>query len=279
MIQSQRFKRIKKDYQLKNLQNPFRREKKKKGKSFVKFVIIGIFLLLCFLVWVILASPWLTLKKIEINGLTRLNNSELENLVWSQTQRSKLFIFKQSNIFLFDKQVLVKNILDSYNFAGLEAVKKLPATIELKVSERPFSFIFKEGTNFYYASNDGSIIKEVNVSEDDKKKYLILENNTSSLINEKNRLILQENYLNFILTLGQELSLHQDLPVERFIIDQEFNTIKVKFLNGPLVYFNVKSGASEQVNRLVLVKNEKIKDNFSKVNYIDLRYGERIFIN
>ena len=279
MIRSQRFKRIKKDYQLKNLQNPFRREKKPKGRGFVKFIIVGLFLLLCFILWTTFASPWVNLNKIEISGLTRFTNSELEKIVWSQTQQTRFFVLKQSNIFLFDEESLVKNILASYNFAGLEVLKKLPTTIELKVSERPFSFIFKEGTNFYYASNDGSVIKEVNVSEDDKKKYLILENNASSLINEKNRLVLQENYLNFILALGQELNLHQDLPVERFIIDQEFNTVKVKFLNGPLVYFNVKNGVSEQVNRLVLVKKEKIKDNFSKVNYIDLRYGERIFIN
>lgn len=279
MIRSQRFKRIKKDYQAKNLKNPFRREKKSKGKRFVKLIIFSIFLFLGFIGWLFLASPWLNLKKVEISGLTRINNSELENLVWSQTKQNSLFIFKQSNIFLFDKPSLVKSISDNYNFASFEVVKKLPKTIELKISERPFSFIFKEGNSFYYASNDGSIIKEVGVSEEDKKKYLILENNTASLINEKNRLLLQENYLNFILTLSQELSLYQDLPVERFIIDQEFNTIKVKFLNGPLVYFNVKNAASEQVNRLILVKREKIKDNFSKVNYIDLRYGERIFIN
>lgn len=279
MIQNQRFRKIKKDYQSKNLRNPFRSVKKTKGKSFIKLIIVGIILLFFFLLWLILASPWLNLNKIEISGLTRLNNFELEKNVWSQTQQTRFIIFKQHNIFLFDKKSFTKNILLSYNFAGLEVIKKLPSTLELKVSERPFSFIFKEGTNFYYAASNGSIIKEVNVSEEDKKKYLILENNASSLINEKNKLILQENYLNFILSLGQELSLHQDLPVERFVIDQEFNTIKVKFLNGPLVYFNVKSGVSEQVNRLALVKKEKIKDNFSKVNYIDLRYGERIFIN
>lgn len=279
MIQSQRFKRIKKDYQKKNLRNPFRREKKQKGKGFVKLIILGIFLIFFFLLWATFASPWLNINKIEISGLTRFTNSELEKIVLGQIQETRFFVFKQKNIFLFDQQSLVKNILASYNFSGLEVEKNIPSTIVLKVSERPFSFIFKEGTSFFYASNDGSVIKEVNVSEDDKKKYLILENNAPSLINENNRLALQEDYLNFILALGQELSLHSDLPVERYIIDQEFNTIKAKFLNGPVVYFSVKNGVNEQVNRLVLVKKEKIKDNFSKVNYIDLRYGERIFIN
>jgi pyruvate/2-oxoglutarate dehydrogenase complex dihydrolipoamide dehydrogenase (E3) component len=59
----------------------------------------------------------------------------------------------------------------------------------------------------------------------------------------------------------------------------EFNTIKVKFRNGPLVFFNTKTDVVSQIDRLVLVKKEKIGDNFSKTNYIDLRYGSRIFIN
>jgi len=94
-----------------------------------------------------------------------------------------------------------------------------------------------------------------------------------------NHQYLYEDYLNFILTLSKAISNYPELSVEKFEIDQGYRSVNVKFVNGPMVYFNTKLDAAEQLNRLILVKKEKIKDNFSKVNYIDLRYGDRLFIN
>ena len=117
------------------------------------------------------------------------------------------------------------------------------------------------------------------VNPDDLKKYFILENKTPTTLINQDKIDIPADYLNFILNLSQSLTAYPELPVENYQIDQEFRSISVKFINGPTVYFNTKLVASEQLNRLIIVKKEKIKDNFSKVNYIDLRYGDRIFIN
>jgi len=173
-----------------------------------------------------------------------------------------------------------KNILTSYNLATLQIVKKPAHTLLVKVGERPYSFIFQQGNDLFYASGDGYIIRESVVTDADKTKYLILENkNNNNLITDNNKIGISDDYLSFILALANNLSTKPELPVERFIIDQEYNTIKVKFRDGPLAYFNTKTDVKSQVDRLLLVKKEKIKDNFSKTNYIDLRYGDRIFIN
>ncbi len=188
--------------------------------------------------------------------------------------------FKQNNIWIFNKDEAREIILSSYNLASLDIIKQPAKTLFVKVGERPYSFIFQQGNDFFYASIDAYVIREENVSEDDKSRYLILENkNNIDLIDSNNKINISDEYLQFILDLANNLSAVPELSVERFIIDREFNTVQVKFREGPLVYFNIKSGAKEQINRLVLVKREKIKDNFSKTNYIDLRYGDRIFIH
>ena len=274
-------KKIKKDYQSKNLCNPFfHKAKKKPEKNILILVFVSSFLLLIFLIWFFLSSPVWKINNIQVEGLTRFSDNDLKNKIFDQMSKSRYGLFSQSNIWLFDKSEVEENILSAYNFSNLKIVKKPAHTLLVKVGERPYAFIFQEGTGLFYASVDAYIIRESAVSEEDRPKYLILENkSSSSLINEQNKLNISETYLNFILDLANKLTKHQELSVEKFIIDSEFNTIKVKFREGPLVYFNTKTDAEEQINRLVLVKKEKIKDNFSKTSYIDLRYGDRIFIN
>jgi len=275
------FKKIKKDYQCKNLCNPFfRKPKKAPNKRFFACLLALSILFIIFLFWFFCAAPVWRINNIKVEGLTRIPDTDIKNKVWEQTEKSRYLIFKQDNILLFDKDDVQKSILSAYNLASLQIIKKLPKTILVRVGERPYSFIFQQGNEFYYASSEGYIIRESVVSEDNKAKYLILENkNTNSLLDEKNKINISTDYLNFIFELANSLTTHQELSVERFIIDQEFNTIKVKFKDGPLVYFDTKVEAKTQVDRLVLVKKEKIKDNFNKTNYIDLRYGDRIFIN
>ncbi len=275
------YKKIKKDYQRKNLKNPFFR-KKEKGRSsnFWKFLIFLIFTAIVALVWFFLASPFWHLENVNVSGLTRFDESELKNIIETRKENKRWLFFKESNFFAFKADEVKLEILDKYNFSDLQINKKIPRTIELKINERPYSFIFQEGSDYFYASSDGYIIKEVPVLPGDMDKYLILENKSSSVtIGAKNKLTLNNDYLNFVLDLNSRLSASADLPVERFIIDQELNSVIVKFKNGPAVYFSVKSDAGEQVEYLALVKKEKIGDNFSKTNYIDLRYGSRIFIN
>ncbi len=275
-------RKIKKDYQAKDLKNPFFRQKQtaNKSKRLRRWPFIAVPALIGILAWFFWAAPIWQLKTIDIQGLTRIDKAELENIARSREANSRWLFFKESNIFLFQEKELYSEIIDKYNFAQLEIRKLLPNKLEIKISERPYAFIFQQGSEYNYASGDGYIIKEVPVSEEDKGKYFILENKSQVVsVGNKNKLSLKQEYLDFFFALSGKLAEHADLPVERFIIDQELNSLTVKFKDGPAALFNVKNGAGEQVADLALVKKEKIRDNFSKTNYIDLRYGNRIFIN
>ncbi len=275
-------RKIKKDYQAKDLKNPFFRQKQtnKKGKGLRLWPFIVAPILIGSLAWFFWAAPIWQIKTVDIQGLTRIDKVELENISRNREASSRLLLFKESNIFLFQEKDLYTEIMDKYNFAQLEVRKILPNKIEIKISERPYAFIFQQGSEYNYASGDGYIIKEVPVSEEDKGKYFILENRSQVVsISGKNKLSLKQEYLDFVFTLSNKLAEYSDLPAERYIIDQELNSLTVKFKDGPAALFNVKNDAGEQVADLALVKKEKIRDNFSETNYIDLRYGNRIFIN
>ncbi len=282
MLHNKRYpKKIKKDYQSKNLCNPFFRQPKKTLTR--KMIWLFTFLILIIsgaLLWFFLGSSLWRIKTLEIEGLTRINREEIEAMAREQMFASAALFFNQDNIYLFDKEKFKANILESYNFSDLEIIKKLPNTLLIKVSERPYAFIFEQGSDFVYASRDAYTISESVVSEEDKQKYFILENRSSNnLITAAGKIVLPDAYLEFIFNLADYLRNSQEVQAEKYIIDVELNTVKVKFKDGPEVYFNIKNEAVAQLERLILVKKEKIKDNFSKTKYIDLRYGDKIFIN
>lgn len=281
MVARPSYKRIRKDYQRKNLQNPFFHKKvKAKNPKRWRWFSLAIILAIVAAIWFFFAAPFWRIEEVRVSGLTRMDGSELQQIIWNETNNRRGLFFSESNLFLFKRKTIIKNILATYNFSGAEIKKIWPRTLELKVIERPYAFIFQEGSARYYASSDAYIIKEPAVSDEEAKKYFILENkNAATLITDRDKINIKNDYLNFIFDLNNRLSAYPELPVERFIIDQEFNTVKVKFVSGPTVFFSINEGAGVQINRLLLVKKEKIKDNFSKTNYIDLRYGDKIFIN
>lgn len=282
MINRKKKKNIRPDYQNKNLKNPFYRQKKEKKTNNYKrwFYLIALVILLGAGIWFFLLFDFWHLKNIKINGLTRVSQEEIELMIINREEKKKFIFFNEKNFFLFNKDEFKAEVLEKYNFSDLEIKKTIPDTIELKIIERPYAFIFQEGSDFYYASSDGFIISETVVTEEDKNSYFILENKSEAVfISTKNKINLRQEFLDFTFAIESELENFPDLNPEKFIIDQELNTLITEFKDGPNVLFNIKNDPVEQVADLALVKKEKIKDNFNSTKYIDLRYGNRIFIN
>ncbi len=273
-------KRVKKDYHSKNLSNPFFHHSSPKHQYHLqsKWRWLLIFIISSFLIWFFLIASFWKIQKIQLIGLQRLQKREVLNIVQQQSLQKRWLFFKQNNIFLFNSGQVSQKIISDYDVSSIRIEKHFPHALTIKLTERPISFIFKEGSQLFYASADAHLIRRPAVNAQGEKKYFLLENKRSdSLIND-NKINIKTNYLKFILHLHQVLSTHPSLPVTKFIIDSEFDTVEVKFTNGPLVYFNTTDKVNSQVNILSLVKKQKIKDNFKRTEYIDLRYGNKVFI-
>lgn len=297
--------KIKKDYQAKKLSNPFFRKKikKEKGNGFKKIKILLIFIFIIFFVWLFFCSPWLVIDKLELKGANVIKPELIKTEINSQIETSKSNYFSQKNIFLFKRKIAISNLQENFNLVEVKIRRSLPNKLIIQVQERPYAFIYQEKDIQYFASADNYIMGKISVrennesddnrievikseqeniisiNENEKQKYFIIENkNDISLIGKDDKLILDQSYLNFIISLKDEFLLHPEFIIEKFIIaDQYFNSVFVKIKEGPQIYFNVNNEAREQLENLILVKNNKIKDNFSMLEYIDLRYGDKIY--
>ena len=274
--------KIKKDYQAKNLVNPFFRHHNSKKKPIKKirwyWFLIGFLLVLGGILYGFFASPLFIIKNVQIKGLGRLPENAISEQIWQQVNHNRIWPFKQSNIFMFDREEAQTILISSFNFSKIEINKKLFNTIVVLVEERPYAFIWQEAGKSYYSDSKGYIIRDHEVNPSDLLLFPIIENKTTETMIVNDYLQMDAQYLDFIFGLKGEVEKNGSMIIDRFIIDQEFKTIKVRFKDGLLAYFNTKEDALKQLDKLIIVKKEKIKDNLDAVNYVDLRYGDKVFI-
>lgn len=273
--------KIKKDYQRKNLNNPFfRRDHKNKQKRTlnIKYYIIGICIILSFIIYGLFFSPWLVIKNIKIKGLGRLPESAISERLWNQTNQQVFWLLNQKNILLFNKKSAKLDLLANFNFSKIEIKKSFFNSLIVNIEERPYAFVWQEKGQSYYSDSKGFIIKDSLVSPEDVNKFPVIENQTPDSLIENDYLKIDENYLVFIFTVKNESDKNSEIAINKFFFSQESNTVKVLFKNGLLAYFNVKDDVLKQIDKLLVVKREKIKDNIGSVNYVDLRYGDKVYI-
>lgn len=274
--------KIKKDYQCKNLENPFFRNKhsvhnKKSGFGWKAYLSIFCFFILS-IIYLLFASPLFEIRNIKIKGLGRLPETAISEKIWKEADNARMWPFQSYNIFLFDREGVSSDLIDDFNFSKVEIDKKFFHTISVTIEERPYAFIWQEAGKNYYSDSNGYLIKDNEVKPEDLMLFPLIINQSGRELAATDYLDIDPEYLVFIFSLKTEVEKNRELLIESFIIDQEFKTVKVKFRDGLLAYFNTKEDALKQLEKLLIVKKEKIKDNLSVVNYLDLRYGDKVYI-
>jgi cell division protein FtsQ len=243
----------------------------------LKLIILAAILIFIIFVWFIYFSSYFSITKIEINGNIKIPSNDIEKLVWQQSNNRRFFIGLQKNINIFNKDKLLNTLNEQYYFEKLSIKKDLPNTIIINLEEKSYSLIWYEADNYYYIDSNGSIISEADPLEIKQKSYPLIDNRGEKKVSG-NAIEVNSNNLNYVTQLFKKFkNNHKNFKVDRFILDNELNTVKIALLDGPEIYFNIQEDISNQIAKLLVIVNEKLKDNFANKTYIDLRYGDRVY--
>jgi len=223
-------------------------------------------------------SSLFAIKTIKINGLGRLPESAISQRLWDQTDKKSIWPLKQKNLLLFKTKDAEADLMANFNFSKIKINKKPFNSLSVDIEERPYAFIWQEQGANYYSDSKGFIIRDSAVNPDDLKKFPVIENQTPNSLIENDYLKLDPSYLTFIFAVKSIAEKNPETLISKFIISQELNTVKVQFQNGLLAFFSIKDDAAKQIDKFLIVKKEKIKDNLGSINYVDLRYGDKVYI-
>jgi cell division septal protein FtsQ len=285
MSKKKKYRKIKKkDYKDKSLQNPFFKDRKqgrgsKKNTFRFKKIILLMFTIAIFTtaLWFFYLSNTFKITSIEISGEFRVSQEEIENLIKRNLEGRK-FIFPNDNIFVLNKEIIIEDLQNNYNFAKIEVSKIIPDKLSVVLSDRQYMAIWFEEGNYYYIDDQGYVLDKINTLEEiDLDNYPIIENQSAILI--KDNIVNKEiESIDFILQAWQSFKEEKsDLSIEKFIIKNEKNSLNLQLASGPVLYLNLLEDSKEQINNFIILYQEEIKDNIDSLNYIDLRYNETIY--
>jgi len=271
-------------YNTKSYANPFFTKKKRKNLNFIKFnfsfrlkisfVVLAILFIV--LLWFLFYSKFFVIKTFEISGTGRIDTESIEKMAQRQKNNTYFGIIPQKNIFFFNEKKLKQKMETGYSFEFLEITKDLPDKIKIEYQEKKYAVIWVENEKFFYADKEGNVITETNPLEITEKNYPLVYNLTSNHIRD-NKISIEQKYIDSAIKLFNNFKKQEELVLEKLIIDSEIDTIKVKILEGPEIYFNMTKDLEKQYKKLIILKTERLKMDFNKKIYIDLRIGDSIY--
>lgn len=268
------------DYARKKYENPFfKKQKKVTIGAGLKLKIIIILLLLVFasILWFVLYSPYWHIDSIQVSGLTRMDKSSIEQFTLAKLRERKNILIPSANSLFFSEDKLKEALDKEYHFKSLSVKKDIPDTLIINIEEKEFFCVLIEKNRSYYIDNDGYILQEVSLDNVDRAKYPIIDNQTAKEF-KNNSSDDNQIYTSFVSNL---FNLLNDSPIgfeiDTFIVDNEQETVKIKSKEGPIIKFSTKNSIEDQVDKLIIIRHEKLKDDFINKKYIDLRFGDKIY--
>jgi hypothetical protein len=281
------------------LSNPFKKAPYQQ-KNYKKILINGLIITI-FLAWIslIFTLPYFKITKIQIIGTKISQAKEVENYI-KYGDYFKDGLISNQNYFLFPKDTLSNKIKDQFLYEQTEIQKTFPDTIKVIVTEKPPSIIYDDNGQILILDADGKLIKKTEFSYG-QIIYDSLSSSTSSTLNQYNDQLkayqnvkaeygdfpiikdykiggaakdkyLSKNLIQATINWQKYLKDQGIGQVTLFNIDETDFNLKITLDKPFYVLTNTKNDQDAQMRNLKIILNTN-----HPTNYIDLRFGERIY--
>jgi len=263
-----------------------------------KIYLILVAIALLFLSYLLFWSGVFKIQRVDIQGTKNLKSENITELVQTQIQEKKWLLFSQSNLFFFDKAEAIKNISDKYVVDSVKIQKRPLGVIKVIINEKPSQIVWITDNNYYYLDPNGIVIEGIlvanvqlvqgtakeakNAPGEDMidlsavNKDLPMVYDLSNTKVEVGKTALDSKLIDFIARVRQAIP-EGTFNIQKFEIpDPTGHEVRLTTDKGYNVYFNSDDSLERQIANMNLVIREKVKD--SKINYIDLRAGNRVYI-
>jgi len=251
-----------------------KRLKIRKRKSFWKsktFWLSLLFVSLLFgLAYFLVFSSPLQIKEIKISGNQRIDSEKIERLINNQVEKN--FFFKTKSILLTSGKAIRGLLLEEFPEIGkVKITRRLPASLVIEIEERKtFATFCQPSGNCFNADNQGIAFERTT-----KRQGLMVD------LKEESEIVLSKKFIEpekiqAILKIKDGLEKRLDIEVKRLLFFDE--RINVETGQGFEIYFTLESSIEDQIFNLEMLAKEKIKpEEVAKLEYIDLRFGNKIY--
>ena len=285
--------------------NPWRKEKKSVGKKVwltLLFIVIIIWLAL------IAYLPYFQIKSVTFNGLKIIKEPEISTYV-RKTYLTGGWLIPANNYFRVSASSITDDLMKQFSVKSVQVVKNFPNGITINIEEKISSIIYDNGFGYYLLDNNGGVIKVLQtygqpptlVPTSTKKITMATPTSTVSTTTTEHLPDFKEmnqeygpypvlfDMRKIIVTSTEQKILNNDViaaainwtdlmdrggvtQVQFITMENPATGLRLYTNRGWSVLVNLDADPASQLENLKII----LKDH-QPAEYIDVRYGERVF--
>jgi hypothetical protein len=261
--------------------------KSKSKWQYWRWKILGTLILLALLI--LIYSPLFTIKNIIINNAPSIETEQrIKQIVTNIIQEKKISLFPQSSLLFFNTIDAQNTINKEFYIEGLNFVRHWPNVLRISAPQgvtvavwyTPASIDNKNeiGESVYLLNKNGALVQQLspNAVVDNE---LIAIKETKFAVHQLGEQVVTQKIAEFINNLNN--AWRQELPqltLDYIKFDSSaIPTLQIYTKDQWYVSFSSQEDALLQVVALKRLLDDKIKGDTSKLEYIDVRFGTKLY--
>lgn len=251
--------------------------KRRKVRMAITLGVIVALLAIAYGIHVLSYMPKFNIQKISITGVEHFDGTQIQTYVQSQLHDDRFHYLSQSNIFIYQKEAIEKGIVAQFphvKTAFITRADPLSTEITVAVGERqPYAKWCAESLECYAMDDSGFIFSSAQITDSFTTPYTFSGELTLNPIGNTYLPGSFEKILALLRVLQQELRL-SPLTIEKNA-DHDFT---VHFTDGYALKASYDTAPDVLARNLQLVlQSDVLKNRTNEIEYIDLRFGNRVY--
>ncbi len=282
-------------YKRRRFNNPYFTYRNTVPTSVFTGTLIAIFLPALLLLWIFLSPSW-RIQEVQVVGLTTISLERVTNLVETDIQGDRFFIFPKSHRLFLQDELLLLHLKQEFDFneVALETKKQ---QLLITVTEAVSELVFVQGETGTLMMLDGAMNRPLTEEEQQEISQRtglqfvtsIQEADTKVLQPTAPVLVLRNgetgNAIDTFTSIEPAFFIALDTALRTRLIDPHYyeldaaqtTWVRVKTGQGTDLLFDGREDIEAQLNVLDIVIDE-YQQNISDSEYIDLRFGNRVYV-
>ncbi len=261
----------KKKYSKPSLRIAERNNRRRKFYFYIKILLFLIFIVGAIFLF---RADFLKVKKIEIYGLVTIQEDEIINKVKNLIEGNVFFIFPRSNMVLIDDDKIVNSIKSINNrIETVDIDTKINNILKINIKERESGYIWCSFAYDCFLMDISGLIFDTSAKSEKDGKLVFYGRIRTDPIMQK---FASKEELDLFAKLSQILK-ENKINVLSINTDQFDKTYLITDIGDIILNLEDKEILKSIDNVLVLIENHQSKNPNTLFNYIDARFGNKLF--
>jgi len=241
-----------------------------------RVILGGVLVILLIIVY----SPIFKIKNIIVSNATAPEVAKaMQETLWQSTKKNLFFILPQNNLLFFSTSQAQADLKEKFYTESLTFSHNWPSVLRVTVPPDNIIGVWMASNHTYLVDQHGLLIYQVMDNAPLSNQLINISEAQQPVDRYLGQQVLSEASAKTLGKIGAKWNeLLPNVKLDHVVFDEtSLPTFQFFTEKGWYVYISTEENVDLQLTALKRLLEEKIKDSDGKLEYIDVRFGSRLF--